>query len=172
MVVVRCNITCPVPKITRDQIQSNFFARPGTRLPANAQSHSACGRVGLRWNGFPDWLGTGNVKCGDKEWRPFPEAWTFARSLGLSSQKKWNLLTYPPLQIRPTRIRVGISRNVRASVCRYIGRRLRTISDARFYIERVRGSLAEAQSLLTERQINSHTQWPAYHAQRGAGATV
>ena len=41
------------------------------------------------YKGFGDWLGTGNVKTGDKQFRSYKEAREFVRSLGLKSQKEW-----------------------------------------------------------------------------------
>jgi Phage-integrase repeat unit len=45
------------------------------------------------WKGFGDWLATGNVKRGDQAYRPFTEARTFVRGLGLSSRKEWQAFT-------------------------------------------------------------------------------
>lgn len=41
------------------------------------------------WAGWGDWLGTGNIRPGDRVFRPFTEARDFARSLGLSSETEW-----------------------------------------------------------------------------------
>jgi len=41
------------------------------------------------WKGWGDWLGTGSVATQRRVFRPFKEARTFARSLGLSSQREW-----------------------------------------------------------------------------------
>jgi Phage-integrase repeat unit len=41
------------------------------------------------WAGWGDWLGTGNVRPGSIEWRPFGEARDFARSLGFKSVSEW-----------------------------------------------------------------------------------
>jgi len=41
------------------------------------------------WNGFGDWLGTGNLAPKDHEYLPFEEAKKYARSLGLNSNREW-----------------------------------------------------------------------------------
>jgi len=41
------------------------------------------------WKNYGDWLGTGRVKSGEQEWRPFKEARKFARSLNLKSGREW-----------------------------------------------------------------------------------
>jgi len=43
------------------------------------------------WKGMGDWLGTGNISCKNKVFRPFKEARKFVRSLGLKSQKDWRV---------------------------------------------------------------------------------
>jgi superfamily II DNA or RNA helicase len=43
----------------------------------------------LGWNGWGDWLGSGNVAVFLKQFRPFGEARKFARSLGLNGQAEW-----------------------------------------------------------------------------------
>ncbi len=43
------------------------------------------------WNGFGDWLGTGTIAPRLKEYRPFEEAKSFIRALGLKNQKEWGL---------------------------------------------------------------------------------
>lgn len=42
------------------------------------------------WDGFGDWLGTGNVAISNIEYRPFAEAREFVRSLGLRGYSDWN----------------------------------------------------------------------------------
>ena len=59
-------------------------ALPGD-IPANPdQTYADQG-----WRGYGDWLGTGNIKNGLRNWRPFDEARAYASSLGLKSQKDW-----------------------------------------------------------------------------------
>ena len=41
------------------------------------------------WQGWVHWLGTGNRVGGEKNFLPFDEALSAARSLGLASQKEW-----------------------------------------------------------------------------------
>lgn len=41
------------------------------------------------WAGFGDFLGTGNIKHGSIEYRPFEEAREFVRGLGLKNQNEW-----------------------------------------------------------------------------------
>jgi hypothetical protein len=36
-----------------------------------------------------DWLGTATVAYRDRKWRPFLEARSFVRSLGLTTQNEW-----------------------------------------------------------------------------------
>jgi hypothetical protein len=42
-----------------------------------------------QWQGWGDWLGTGNIAPSDRDFRPFPEARTFARTLNLSGSEDW-----------------------------------------------------------------------------------
>ena len=42
------------------------------------------------WNGYGDFLGTGNAKPGWQQWMPFEDARTFAHSLHLKGQIEWN----------------------------------------------------------------------------------
>ena len=42
------------------------------------------------WQGYGDWLGTGNIANRDKEYRPFEDAREFVRKLDLKSRKEWN----------------------------------------------------------------------------------
>jgi hypothetical protein len=41
------------------------------------------------WLGYGDWLGTGKVRRGKEEWRPFEEARAFVRGLGLKNEAQW-----------------------------------------------------------------------------------
>jgi len=41
------------------------------------------------WNGYGDWLGTGNISPGSIRYRPFNESKKFVQSLGLKSLKEW-----------------------------------------------------------------------------------
>lgn len=41
------------------------------------------------WEGWGDWLGTGNIKPGDRVFLSFEKARTFARGLGLKSKAEW-----------------------------------------------------------------------------------
>jgi hypothetical protein len=42
-----------------------------------------------KWQGWGDWLGTGAVYVGNRQYKPFEEARRFVRSLGLTSYKEW-----------------------------------------------------------------------------------
>lgn len=42
------------------------------------------------WDGYGDWLGTGNVASFLKKYQTFDQARVFARKLGLKSRKDWN----------------------------------------------------------------------------------
>lgn len=44
------------------------------------------------WISIGDWLGTGRVANQDRTYRPFEEARTFARKLGLENRNEWNKL--------------------------------------------------------------------------------
>ena len=54
--------------------------------PSGAYQHSG-------WKGYGDWLGTGYVGNKKRKYRPFNEARTFARSLGLQSSTEWTIYT-------------------------------------------------------------------------------
>ena len=41
------------------------------------------------WQGWGNFLGTGNVRRGKEEWRPFEEARAFVRTLGLKNEAQW-----------------------------------------------------------------------------------
>jgi len=59
------------------------------------------------WEGWGDWLDTGNVAPRDKQYRPFAEAREFARSLKLTGQKQWQEYCagkYPDKTVRPSDI--------------------------------------------------------------------
>jgi hypothetical protein len=49
----------------------------------------ACPENYEQWQGYGDWLGTGNIKPSDRIFRPFEEARTYVRSLGMRSSKEW-----------------------------------------------------------------------------------
>jgi superfamily II DNA or RNA helicase len=68
-------------------------------IPSNPQStYKESG-----WNGFGDWLGTGNISNRDKEFRSFSAARSFVRGLELKSHKEWvaycngNILNLPTI---------------------------------------------------------------------------
>jgi superfamily II DNA or RNA helicase len=42
-----------------------------------------------KWKGWGDWLGTGRIALQDMEYRSFPEARKFVRSLGLKGKEQW-----------------------------------------------------------------------------------
>ena len=42
-----------------------------------------------KWKGWGDWIGTGRVALQDMEYRDFPEARKFVRSLGLKGKEQW-----------------------------------------------------------------------------------
>ncbi len=44
---------------------------------------------GDRWQGWGDWLGTGNIRPGDRKYRKFEDARKFVRGLGLKSLGEW-----------------------------------------------------------------------------------
>ena len=41
------------------------------------------------WDGWGDWLGTGTVPTRDRQYRPFKQARSFVRSLGLKNSSEW-----------------------------------------------------------------------------------
>jgi hypothetical protein len=56
-----------------------------TNIPTNP--HRAYKDEG--WNGYGDWLGTGNIHNKDREFRSFSKARTFVRKLKLRSETEW-----------------------------------------------------------------------------------
>ena len=59
--------------------------RKPTDIPAGPRkTYSNAG-----WAGFGDWLGTGAVSPGSRQWRPFKKARAFVRRLGLKSFAEW-----------------------------------------------------------------------------------
>jgi superfamily II DNA or RNA helicase len=67
-------------------IWSKTKSRP-ENIPANPrQVYKDSG-----WQGWGDWLGTGTVATFLMEYRPFQEAKSYARNLGLKSQSEWNI---------------------------------------------------------------------------------
>jgi len=54
------------------------------------------------FQGYGDWLGTGNVAPKDQRFRPFAEAREFARALGLKNQEEWAV--YAKSAARPSNI--------------------------------------------------------------------
>ena len=60
------------------------------RLPSDIPSNPNRTYLGDGWLGMGDWLGTGNVAPFLMQFRPFTEARSYARSLGLKSRTEWN----------------------------------------------------------------------------------
>ena len=61
------------------------WAKSGER-PPDIPTDPLTTYQGKGWIGWGDWLGTGTVGPHDYEWRPFEEARTYARGLGLMGQ--------------------------------------------------------------------------------------
>lgn len=68
----------------------NAFAKSEKR-PDDIPSDPVTVYREIGWQGIGDWLGTGRVADQLKKYRPFEEARTFVRSLGLKSAKEWKL---------------------------------------------------------------------------------
>jgi len=51
-----------------------------------------------QWKGWGDWLGTGNVRPKDKQFRDFESARKFVQSLGLKNGEEWNVYAKSPLK--------------------------------------------------------------------------
>jgi superfamily II DNA or RNA helicase len=58
-------------------------------LPRDIPSHPDRQYVGLGWESWGDWLGTGNIANYFKEFLPYKEAEIFAKSLGLKTNGDW-----------------------------------------------------------------------------------
>lgn len=58
--------------------------KPSDIPNAPNNTYASCG-----WAGWGDWLGTGTIAPKNRQYRPFSEARTFARSLGLKSETEW-----------------------------------------------------------------------------------
>ena len=71
----------------KNQAEWTAYCQSGTKpadIPRNAnQVYRA------EWRGFGDWLGTGTVATFDRSYRPFVEARTFVRALGLKNIDAW-----------------------------------------------------------------------------------
>ena len=65
------------------------YSKSGER-PADIPGDPTKAYKGSGWQGWGDWLGTGNTQKGSEEWRPFEEARAYVRSLGLKGQKGWD----------------------------------------------------------------------------------
>jgi superfamily II DNA or RNA helicase len=59
------------------------------RLPQDVPTNPNRTYRSLGWAGMQNWLGTEGVRRGRRNWRPFGEARTYARSLGLQSVLEW-----------------------------------------------------------------------------------
>jgi hypothetical protein len=68
------------------------FTKSGER-PADIPALPWKTYKGKGWVSLGDWLGTGTVAPGLRDYRRFKEAREFARSLGLKNQKEWRKFT-------------------------------------------------------------------------------
>jgi len=64
------------------------FCKSG-KLPKDIPSNSNTVYAGRGWKSWGDWLGTGTVAPRLRQYRSFPEARSWARSLGLQSRAGW-----------------------------------------------------------------------------------
>jgi superfamily II DNA or RNA helicase len=64
------------------------YSRSGQR-PADIPSSPQVAYRDVGWAGFGDWLGTSRVSTNRRHFRPFEDARTFARSLGLDGEAAW-----------------------------------------------------------------------------------
>ncbi|MEI7728541.1 MAG: DEAD/DEAH box helicase family protein [Verrucomicrobiota bacterium] len=77
------------------------------RLPADIPVSPKNTYIGKGWKGMGDWLGTGTVAPSLRQFRPFREARSFARKLGLKSSSEWRAFCkgeIPQLGRRPNDI--------------------------------------------------------------------
>jgi hypothetical protein len=72
------------------RIKWRDFAKSNNR-PDDIPSNPEQVYKGHGWQGWGDWLGTGVVANFNKKFAAFDKAESFARSLGLRSQKEWNI---------------------------------------------------------------------------------
>ena len=68
---------------------------PGQR-PEDVPSSPERTYAGLGWQGYGDWLGTGNVEHGKKNFRSFEACRAYARSLALSDKRAWKAWSKVP----------------------------------------------------------------------------
>ena len=66
------------------------------------------------WDGWGDWLGTGNIAPCDKKYRSFKEARKFARKLGLKNLRQWASYCRGELKHLPKKP-IDIPRNIRTT---------------------------------------------------------
>jgi superfamily II DNA or RNA helicase len=74
------------------------FARTG-KLPTDIPFKPERAYADQGWAGMGDWLGTGTIATGLRQYRPFNEARTFVHTLGLKSAKEWR--AYSKTEGRP-----------------------------------------------------------------------
>ena len=65
------------------------WSRDSGKRPADVPGNPDKVYKGKGWNGYGDWLGTGNVHGGKKTYRSFESCRAFARGLGLRSAREW-----------------------------------------------------------------------------------
>ncbi len=70
-----------------------YLFTQSSKMPDDIPTNPQQAFKGVGWKGFGDWLGNGNVATFKKEFRPFKEARSFARSLMLKSKREWEAFT-------------------------------------------------------------------------------
>ena len=85
---LRCRAYARLLKLKSQKEWKAWSKVPGQR-PEDVPSRPDKIYAGLGWQGFGDWLGTGNVKHGNENFRSFEACRAYARSLQLSHWRAW-----------------------------------------------------------------------------------
>lgn len=112
------------------------------------------------WQGYGDWLGTGNTPGGSKEFMPYAEAREYVRGLGLSGYVKWH--EFSKSSLRPPDIPSNPEYTYKVEWCG-IGDWLGT--GRRPLTKRSKGpfqSFSQAREFVRGLGLQNHTQWLDY----------
>ena len=77
--------------------------------PSNVHSHPRTAYKHDGWEGWGQWLGTGNIKAGTEHVLPLSEALAVAHALGLANQREWEVwskegMRPPNVPFRPDQV--------------------------------------------------------------------